>query len=73
MLFICGRFQNNSRMLFLEKLILGFAGADIIDQAERRHNEHVQEREQRRQDSLFWQEAARRGSAAYEDDDDEDF
>ena len=59
-------------MSFFSNLILGLAGADIIEETERRHQEHVREREQRRHDSIFWQDAARRDSAAYDDGDDED-
>ena len=47
-------------MSFLEKLILGLAGSEIIDDLGRQHDRRVQEREQRRLDSLFWQDAARR-------------
>ena len=57
-------------MSFLENLILGLVGAELLDDAERLHDQHVQMREQRRHDSLFWQDAARRDSNAYEDDDD---
>lgn len=58
-------------MSFLEKLLLGFAGAELIDEAERRHKQNVQEREQHRRDSLFWQDAARRGDIAYEEEDED--
>lgn len=58
-------------MSFLEKLLLGIAGAELMDEAERRHNQHVQEREQRRRDDLFWQDAARRGSHGYEEDEED--
>ena len=60
-------------MSFLEKLILGLAGSEIIEDLERQHDRRVQEREQRRLDSLFWQDAARRDSGIVDDDDDEDF
>ena len=60
-------------MTFLEKLLLGLAGAEIVEGAERRHEDRVRERDQRRRDSLFWQEAARRDSAAYEEDDVDDW
>ncbi len=57
-------------MSFLDNLILCLVGAELLDDAERLHDQHVQMREQRRHDSLFWQDAARRDSNAYENDDD---
>lgn len=60
-------------MTFLEKLILGLVGAELLEDAERFHGQHLQMREQQRRDSLFWQDAARRDSNAYEDDDDDWF
>ena len=46
-------------MSFLEKLILGLIGSELIEDAERFHNQRVQEREKRRYDSLYWQESIR--------------
>jgi hypothetical protein len=63
--------QSTFAMSFLGKIIVGLAGAKLIDEAERRHDQRVQQREQRRRDSLFWQDAARRGSAAWQDDTEE--
>ena len=60
-------------MSFLEKLILGLIGSELIEDAERRHKQHVREREQRYHDSIYWQDAARRDSEAYEDDCEEDW
>ena len=59
-------------MSFLEKILLGLIGAELIGNAESLHKQHRQEREQRRHDSLFWQEAERRTSNAYGEGDDED-
>ena len=53
------------RMSFLENLILGLIGSEIIDDAKTKHRQRIQDREQRRHDSLFWQDAARRESNAY--------
>ena len=58
-------------MSFLENLILGLIGSELIEDAERRHNQHIQEREQRRHDSLFWQDAARRDNNAFDEEDDD--
>lgn len=58
-------------MSILEKLLLGIAGPELIDEAERRHDQRVKEREQQRLDSLFWQDAARRGDPAYEEEDED--
>lgn len=60
------------RLSFFQKLILGFAGAKVIRDAERRHEKRVEERERRWHDSVFWQEAAGRDSAAYEEAEDEE-
>ena len=60
-------------MSFLENLILGLIGSEIINDAERIHNQHVQEREQLRHDSLFWQDAARRDNILFDEDDDDWF
>ena len=58
-------------MSFLEKLLLGLAGAEVIDEVERRHDQRLQEREQRRQDELLWQDAARRDSDGFEEDEED--
>ena len=58
-------------MSFLEKLLLGLAGAEVIDEVERRHDQRLREREQRRQDELFWQDAARRDSDGFEEDEED--
>lgn len=57
-------------MSFLENLILGLIGSEIIDDAKSIHRQRTQEREQLRHDSLFWQDAARRDSTFIEEDDD---
>ena len=56
-------------MSFLENLLLGLIGSEIIDDAKSIHRQHIQEREQRRHDSLFWQDAARRDDPLLDDDD----
>ena len=58
-------------MSFLENLILGIIGSELIDDVERLHDQRTLEREQHRHDSLFWQDAARRGEP-YDDIDDID-
>ena len=55
-------------MSFFSNLILGLAGAELFDEAEHSHEDHVREREQRRRDSIFWQDAALRDSNSYEDE-----
>ena len=56
-------------MSFLENLILGMIGSEIIDDAKRIHRQRTQEHEQRRYDSLFWQDAARRNDPFLDEDD----
>ena len=55
-------------MSFLEKLLLGLVGAEFIEDVEHLHEQHLQEREQHRLDSLFWQDAARRNDPFINDD-----
>ena len=56
-------------MSFLENLLLGLIGSEIIDDAKSMHRQRIQEREQHRYDSLFWQDAAKRNDLFLDDDD----
>ena len=55
-------------MSFFENLLLGLIGSELIEDAERLHNQHLKEREQRRYDSLFWQDAAKRKDPFHDND-----
>ena len=60
-------------MSFLENLILGLIGSELIDDVERHHDQRTLEREQQRHDSLFWQDAARHGDPYHDIDDIDDW
>ena len=60
-------------MSFFQKLLLGIAGAEIINDLEDLHERRAREREQQRHDSLFWQDAAMRGSSAWDDEEENDW
>ncbi len=44
---------------FFQKLLLAFGIGKALESADQKYEEHRQERERKRRDSLFWQEAAR--------------
>ena len=57
-------------MSFVENLILGLAGVEIIESVDRLHDQRSKEREQRRRDSLFWQESIRTKNPCHDYDKD---
>ena len=65
--------EDEPRLGFFSKLMLGIAGAHAIDMAERHIKERKREREQQWHDSIFWQEAARRKNPFNDDDNHDDW
>ena len=65
--------EDEPRLGFFSKLMLGIAGAHAIDMAERLFKERKREREQQWRDSIFWQEAIRHRDPFNDDDNHDDW